>query len=493
MQYYNKLVQHFHKLSKFSHLYKICGWDQAALMPSGGNLARSESMAELAIYIHQLKSAPHLKEWFNKASNESLSNITKASLNEMTSQWEQATALPEKLVEAQSLAGSKCEHAWRTQRAENDWKGFSKNFAEVVLLAQEEAQIRSDLSEVTPYDSMLNLYEPGAETKKLNLLFEDIISWLPLLLKEVKEKQSLENHITPKGPFDIKQQQKLCHKIMTLLGFDFNHGRLDESIHPFCGGVPTDVRITTRYDKNDFMQSLMGVVHETGHARYEQGLPRDFSDLPVGHARSMGIHESQSLFFEMQMGRSSEFIQLITPFINKVFNTEKDPAFTHGNLRKLYTLVKADFIRVDADEITYPAHIILRYEIERDLINKKIRYQDIPELWDQKMQSYLGVSTQGNYKDGCMQDIHWTNGSFGYFPSYTLGAMYAAQFMATVNKKMNSSNLIKSGDFSLIFNWLDENIWKKASSLSTENLIIEATGEPLNTKYFKAHLENRYL
>lgn len=493
MKYYDKLVQHFQKLYKFSHLGAICGWDQSALMPSGGNQARSEAMAELAIYIHQLQSAPHLKEWFNKANDELLTHITKASLNEMRSHWEQATALPEKLVEAKSLAGSKCEHAWRTQRAENDWKGFSKNFAEVVSLSQEEAQIRSELSGLTPYDSMLNLYEPGAKTENLNFLFENIISWLPGLIKEVKEKQSLENYITPKGPFDIGEQKKICHEVMTLLGFDFNHGRLDESIHPFCGGVPTDVRITTRYDKNDFMQSLMGVVHETGHARYEQGLPRELIHLPAGHARSMGIHESQSLFFEMQIGRSSEFIQLITPVINKVFNTQKDPAFTHDNLRKLYTLVKTDFIRVDADEITYPAHIILRYEIERDLINKQISYQDIPEIWDQKMKSYLGISTQGNYKDGCMQDIHWTDGSFGYFPSYTLGAIYAAQFMATVNKKMKTNHIIKSGDLSPISSWLDKNIWKKASTLSTDSLVMEATGEPLNAKYFKAHLKNRYL
>ena len=498
MSHYQKLVSHFQTINNFSHLSAICGWDQAAMMPSGGNQARSEAMTELSIHIHRLSTQAELGDWIAEAENESLSNTEKASLREIKSSWQQATALPEDLVKAKSLAGSKCEHAWRTQRGENNWQGFSKNFAEVVNLSQQEAKIRAEKSfattaTTTPYDAMLDLYEPGTNTEFLNKLFSNVKTWLPELTQQVQQKQASENYQTPTGHFSISAQKALGKEVMTLLGFDFNHGRLDVSTHPFCGGVPSDVRMTTRYDESDFVSALMGTVHETGHARYEQGLPKSLAGLPVGNARSMGIHESQSLFFEMQLGRSGEFIERLAPMAAKAFDQENNPEFHIDNIKTLYTRVKPDFIRVDADEVTYPAHVILRYEIERDLINGEIHYQDIPELWDQKMQDSLGLSTKDNYKDGCMQDIHWTDGAFGYFPSYTLGAMYAAQFMATLKQKVDVDACVQSGDLSPVFNWLEENIWSKASTLSTDDLVTAATGEVLNAEHFKHHLEQRYL
>jgi carboxypeptidase Taq len=221
--------------------------------------------------------------------------------------------LPQRLVQAKSLAGSKCGHAWRTQRGENDWQGFSKNFAEVVLLSKEEALIRADAANKTPYDAMLDLYEPGTTSEQLDGLFGNLKTWLPDLTRQIQQRQSSQKFIKPTENYTTKQQNALGLDIMKLLDFDFNHGRLDISAHPFCGGTSQDVRITTRYDETDFVQSLMGIVHETGHARYEQGLPKILTGLPVGEARSMGIHESQSLFFEMQLGRSKEFIDQLVP------------------------------------------------------------------------------------------------------------------------------------------------------------------------------------
>ena len=493
MSHYQKLVQHAQKIDNFNHLAAISGWDQAAVMPSGGNEARSKAMAELSVLIHQLSTEPQLEDWFNEAEQESLSPTEKSSLREMKQRWQQATVLPQDLVQAKSLAGSKCEHAWRTQRKQNDWNGFAQNWQEVVNLSQQEAQIRADSLGTTPYDAMLSLYEPGTTSQSLDVVFENVKTWLPNLVDRVIEKQDKESVIYPKGRFPSSQQKALGLKAMKFLQFDFEHGRLDESVHPFCGGVPTDVRITTRYDENDFIQSLMGTIHETGHARYEQGLPKSLAGLPVGEARSMGIHESQSLFFEMQLGRSPEFINHLSAMARSEFQAGDQPAFSADNFRKLYTRVEKGFIRVDADELTYPAHVILRYEIERDLMNGNISYKDVPELWDQKMQAYLGLSTKDNYQNGCMQDIHWTDGAFGYFPSYTLGAMYAAQFMASMRKQVNVSEVIESGDLSLIFAWLDENIWKKASQFSTDDLVKQATGETLNAEHFKAHLKSRYL
>ena len=257
--------------------------------------------------------------------------------------------------------------------------------------------------------------------------------------------------------------------------------------------MPSDVRITTRYNETEFVQSLMGIVHETGHARYEQGLPKHLAGTPAGEARSMGIHESQSLFFEMQLGRSPAFIDHLARLAADHFGAHNDKVFQIDNIQKLYTRVKKDFIRVDADELTYPAHVILRYEIERDLMNGVIKHTDVPELWDEKMRASLGLSTKGNYQNGCMQDIHWTDGSFGYFPSYTLGAMYAAQFMATMKQSVDVDAAIRSGDLSPIFAWLQSNIWSKGSLLTTDELVKQATGETLNAKHFKAHLVQRYI
>ncbi len=491
--YFEKLSKHFVKMSRFAHLGAICGWDQAAMMPTGGNQARSEAMAELALHMHELQNKPELADWYDGAALEDLSFEQSASLREMRRVWQNSRIIPADLVEAKSLAGSKCEHAWRTQRGENDWDGFAKNFEHVVKLSQEEAQIRGEKNGTSPYDGMLNLYEPGMTTKALDGIFQNVKSWLPAMTQEIIEKQKSESIIDFENIFEEEKQKQLGLEAMKILGFDFDHGRLDASVHPFCGGIPSDVRITTRYDEADFEFALMGVVHETGHACYEQGLPKSLAGLPSGEARSMGIHESQSLFFEMQLGRSREFLELLSPSLQNLFGGQNSDAFGADNLVKSATRVKAGFIRVDADEATYPAHVILRYEIERDLMNGVIDYSDIPEIWNLKMQEALGVSTKGNYKDGCMQDIHWTDGAFGYFPSYTLGAMYAAQFKAAMAKQIDIDTIIKSKDLSPIFNWLNDAIWSKASLLSTDELVSAATGEVLNADHFKAHLMTRYL
>ncbi|MEZ9897710.1 carboxypeptidase M32 [Vibrio breoganii] len=493
MSAFQSLKDHFQKIDNFNHLSAICGWDAAAMMPSGGNEARSRAMAELSVHVHSLKTEPQLEEWFGKASEQPLSAQDSAVLQEMKRSWLMSNVLPAKLVEAKSLAGSKCEHAWRTQRGNDDWQGFSKNWQPVVELSQEEAQIRAEATGLSPYDAMLDIFEPGTNSESLTQIFDDVKSWLPSLIDTVIAKQSTEAIIESTGTFDTSKQKALGLEVMKLLQFDFKHGRLDESVHPFCGGVPEDVRITTRYDEKEFMQSLMGIVHETGHARYEQGLPSSLSGNPASEARSMGIHESQSLFFEMQIGRSAPFIGHLSQMATKQFISHDPALFEPSNLNKLYTRVKKDFIRVDADELTYPAHVILRFEIERDLINGKISYKDVPELWDSKMQSYLGLSTAGNYKNGCMQDIHWTDGAFGYFPSYTLGAMYAAQFMAAMRKTVDVDGALHAGDLSPIFTWLSDNIWSKGSLLTTDALVKAATGETLNPIHFKQHLKNRYL
>ena len=489
---YASLQSRFTRLHRYAHLAAMAGWDQATMMPSKGNEARAAAQAELEVLMHATLTDPALAQELQQAEQEAQTEFERASLREMRREWQQANLLPAALVEAQALAGARCEHAWRQQRGNNDWAGFLQNFREVVKLSRQEAQLLASAQGCTPYDALMNKYEPGMQSADIDRIFAAVKTWLPGLISQVMEKQATERLLLPQGSFPVEQQRELGLAVMGLLGFDFDAGRLDVSVHPFCGGVPEDVRITTRYREDDFMQSLMGIIHETGHARYEQGLPRDWLHLPVGHARSMGIHESQSLSFEMQLGRNPAFLSLISPLIGEHLGMQ--PAFAADNLALLYSRVHPGYIRVDADELCYPAHIILRYEIEKALIEGEIEAEDIPALWDEKMQSYLGVDTRGNYRQGCLQDIHWTDGSFGYFPSYTLGAMYAAQYFAVMRRSMpDLDQRIAAGELTAVFDWLDKNIWSQASRYSTAELVQGACGEALNPDYFRAHLQARYL
>ena len=489
---YQQLTRTFTRLSRFSHLSAMAGWDMFTMMPPGGSQARGEALAELSVLQHQILTDKNVAVWLEGAAQENLNDIEQANLREMTRQYQQAALLPEALVEAKSLAGSKCEHAWRSQRPANDWDGFAENLKEVVKLSREEARLRADAKGCSPYDALLDIYEPDMTSARLDELFGDLKTWLPDLLTQVVEKQAQQPLVAPQGPFPIDLQREIGVETMARLGFDFNGGRLDVSAHPFCGGVPEDVRITTRYDENELLSALLGVVHETGHARYEQNLPRNWPGQPVALARSTAIHESQSLFFEMQLGRSEAFLKQLLPSVVERFGDQ--PAFSESNFVAWNQRVKPGYIRVDADEVSYPAHVVLRYEIERALINGEIEVDDIPALWDEKMRSWLGLSTTGNYRDGCMQDIHWTDGGFGYFPSYTLGAMYAAQLFHAARKALpDLDTAIAAGDFSALFDWLRQNIWQHGSRFTTAQLIENATGEALNSRYFRQHLTARYL
>lgn len=491
-QHYTNLSRIFSRLSRFDHLNAIASWDMATMMPVNGSQARGEALAELSVLRHQILSDKKIALLIRDAEQENLDDIERANLNEIIRQYQNAILLPDSLVEEKSLVGSRCEHSWRTQRADNNWPDFATNLKEVVRVSREEARLRADAQGNSPYDALLDIYEPGMTSAKLDSLFGSLRSWLPDLLQTVLSKQASETVITPVGPFPTEKQRKLGLDTMNMLGFDFAGGRLDVSAHPFCGGVPEDVRITTRYNEDELLSALYCVIHETGHARYEQNLPRDWLGQPVALARSKAIHESQSLFFDMQLGRSTPFQQQLLPKLIAYFGPQ--PAFELSNLVKLTQRVKCGFIRVDADEISYPAHVVLRYEIERALIAGDIEVDDIPALWDEKMQQWLGLSTEGNYRNGCMQDIHWTDGSFGYFPSYTLGAMYAAQLFAAASRALPQlESQIASGDFGPLFTWLEQNIWRHGSRFSTSQLITNATGEDLNPLYFRKHLESRYL
>jgi len=489
---YDELCGIWNQLHHFGHLQSIAGWDQAAMMPPKGNVARANAMAEMDGLMHRMRTEPRLAHLLADAAGEGLDALQRANLNEIRREWRASNALPQALVEASSLAEARCEHAWRAQRPANDWPGFLGNFREVLRLGREAAQRLSDDTGLAPYDALMDQFEPGMTAVEVDRVFGDLQAWLPGLVQQVRERQARDTLLVARGPFPKAAQRALSLDVMALLGFDFEAGRLDESTHPFSGGVPEDTRLTTRYREDDLMPSLLGTIHETGHARYEQNLPREWLGQPVAHARSMGIHESQSLSFEMQLGRSRPFAGLLAPMLAARFGN--DPAFDPDALYRSMTRVTPGLIRVDADELTYPAHVILRYRIERALIEGSIEADDIPALWDEAMQSLLGLDTRGNYQDGCLQDVHWPSGMFGYFPCYTLGAMYAAQWFAAIRRQWPDLDArVARGELAPVFDWLRDNIWSQASRWSAAELAQRASGESLNPVHFRRHLEARYL
>ena len=489
---YDGLTQRYTRLHHYAHLSALASWDQAANMPPKGNDARAGALAEVATLMHRLRTDPEVGAQIERAEQEPLDEVARANLREIRREWRRATALPESLVERRELAVSRCEHAWRTQRPSNDWTGFVANFRDVLAVSREAAALLAERCGLSRYDALMDGFEPGMTSATLDCVFGDVRAWLPSLIEQVRAKQSSQTLVEPQGPFAIEHQRALCERLMRVLGFDFDAGRLDTSTHPFCGGVPEDVRMTTRFCTGEFITSLMGAVHETGHGRYEQNLPRALLGQPIAQARSMALHESQSLAFEMQLGNHRGFVRRLAPMCIEAFGGQ--PAFDADNLRRLLTRVQPGLIRVDADEVTYPAHVILRYEIERPLIEGEIEAEDIPALWDAKAMELLGLDTRGNYQDGPLQDVHWAEGLFGYFPCYSLGAMYAAQWFAAMRRSLPDVDArLDEGDFAPVFDWLREHIWCAASRWTTDELTRRASGESLNPAHFKAHLLARYL
>jgi carboxypeptidase Taq len=491
---YPQLVQQFERLAQIDHAITFLQWDQLVMMPSGGNEARAKSLAELTALHHEFLTDPKMGDLIQAARETGYSGDQQRSVIEMERVWRQAVCLPPDLVRAKSLAGSKCEHGWRTQRAENDWNGFLRNFREVVRLSREEAQARQAAAPhrfATPYDALLDLYCTGDDSNFMAAVFAELKQALPEMVTRVLDRQRPPTDGLA-GHYPVAAQKALSRKLMQRLGFDFDAGRLDVSKHPFSTGGRGDHRITTRYRETDFVQALMATAHETGHASYEAGLPAAWEGLPVGRARNMCIHESQSLLFEKHLFLSPAFTGHFAATIHDCLPAAR--RFPGDRIWAESVRVQPGKIRVEADEVTYPLHVILRFEIESGLMNGTTAAEEIPDLWDEKMTAMLGLSTAGNHTDGCLQDIHWTGGAFGYFPSYTIGAINAAQlFSAVCRVHPDWQDRLGRGDVHFLRSWLGEAVWQRGCLLDSQEILRSATGEGTHPKYLLDHLRSRYL
>lgn len=495
MQAYAILSARFARLGALGDAAGLLHWDRQTLMPAGAAEMRAEQLAHLAVIGHEILTAAETGDLIARSLDDaaSLGPWERANLREMRRAYLHAAAVPADLVAASSKASSHSGMIWREARARADFAMLAPALGETLRLQREVGVAKGSALGLDPYDALLDGYDPGMRRGTIDPLFAELRAALPDLIAAAHARQAREPAPLPlTGPFPVAHQKAVGERLMRAVGFDFERGRLDVSLHPFCGGATDDVRITTRYDDADATSALMGVLHETGHALYEQGLPAAWHHQPVGTARGMTLHESQSLLVEMQACRSEAFCAYLAPILAEAFGRE-GPAWSARNLYRCYTRVAPGFIRVDADEVTYPAHILLRYALETAMIAGDLAVSDLPGAFNDGLHDLLGLTVPDD-RQGCLQDIHWPSGSFGYFPTYTLGAMAAAQLFRTAREQVPSVPAdLTRGDFTALRGWLRDAVHARGSLLETDDLLTAATGKPLGAQDFMDHLRLRYL
>ncbi|MGA9027174.1 MAG: carboxypeptidase M32 [Steroidobacteraceae bacterium] len=491
---YQQLEQEFRRLHAFRGALSLLRWDAAVMMPRGSADVRGEQLAALETEHHALLTTPKVARLLERAEAgaSQLDDWPLANLREMRRQRDHAIATPPSLIARLAKATSRAEVFWVEARKAGNFKLFAPHLEEVVHLVRDKAALLGQARALAPYDALVDVFTPGISAADIDTIFTALSRKLPGLINSAIEQQAQSPPSTPVGKFTVARQRQLSVEVMKALGFPFDRGRLDESEHPFTEGVPGDIRITTRFDQSDPFTGLLGAVHETGHAMYDLGLPQQWRDQPVGRDRGLALEESQSLLFEMNLCRSRAFVKYLRPLLEKHLQVS-GAEWTEDNLYRHLIRVRRSLIRMDADELTYPVHIMLRYELEKKILEGELPVADLPEAWNANLEQRLGVRPTSDV-DGCLQDIHWAVGHFGYFPSYALGAVIAAQLNEALRAARPSlDEEIGAGQFGGVMDWLRDNVHGIGARLPVKELIKEATGKPLSAAAYLRYLEAKYL
>ena len=490
---YNSLVTRLQEISRLGAVMGLLHWDQEVIMPKGGADSRAKQISALAGIVHEKSTHAEVGKLLDKLGNcdaSGFNEIEKTNISEAQWAYNRSVRVPEELVREIAELGSRGHMVWIEARKENRFADFAPMLEKFVgLIKKRSGYIDPDKS---PYDVNIENFERGASMAQLDPLFDKLKSQLIPLISAIRDSESQPDSSFFEGEFPIERQEELGRRISEDMGFSFDHGRMDVSVHPFCGGGDsTDVRITTRYRLDSFVESLYAVIHETGHGLYEQGRMPDYRDLPASESLTMGVHESQSLFWERMVAQSKSFCSHYLNLFASVF-PEKLNGVSAQKFYEGINVCRPSFIRVEADEVTYPLHVILRYELEKGLFDGSVSVDQLPGLWNDKMEEYLGIRPPTD-REGVLQDVHWSSGAFGYFPSYTLGAMYASQFFNAMLKDLpTADSQIADGQFNNIKEWLNNNIHAKGTLYSSDELVRHVTGEPLNQDYFISYLKEKY-
>ncbi|KAJ1428083.1 putative carboxypeptidase [Ochromonadaceae sp. CCMP2298] len=482
---YDDTAKRLREIAHLEGISGLLGWDEMVLLPPGSSGCRGDQKAALAGVIYDKKTdatlGANLQQLHNAGA--ALTQVQNAVVRDSYKEYTRTTAIPKELAQRIALLETSAYEKWIVSRKAADFSIFAPSLQEWVDVNQQRANLIDPSS--PPYDVMLDMYEKGMKAERIDEIFSQVRAGLVPLISQLKTGTPPDSAWLA-GDYDVDVQAKMVRQISIDLGFDIDKGRLDVSVHPFTGGShPTDVRMTTRFKANDLTEGLTGAIHETGHAMYEQGrnLDPEWKNLPVSLAMSMGVHESQSLLWERLVALNRPFQHYLLPKIREFFPTFPTEATPESLYLAQNTMRDPSLIRVEADELTYTLHVILRYEIERGLVDGSIKVTDVPAVWNAKMLDYLGV-TPPDDAQGCLQDIHWAGGAMGYFPTYTLGAMMAVPGL---------EESLSKGEFAPLRLWLNEHLHRRGSlDASADDLMLAVTGKALDPQVYLRYLGEKY-
>ncbi|WP_267641979.1 carboxypeptidase M32 [Haloarchaeobius amylolyticus] len=487
MAAYDDLLDRYRRISNIGNAAGLLNWDQQVMMPDGGTPARSQQLAALSTTRHELLVSDETADLLDAAEAAGLEPAEQAVVREIRREYERETDVPSDLVDELTRTQSDAQETWQDAKAESDFESFAPTLRDLRDLHRDRAGYIDDAK--SPYAVLFEDGEPYLPLSRVEQVFEELKAELPDLIEAIRESES-EVAWPFEGSYDEDAQLALCRDALDFLGYDWDRGRLDTAPHPFMSGNQFDARITTRFKEGEPLDALTAAVHEFGHATYQLGLRDDAYATPLGEPRSSGVHESQSRFWENHVGRTRAFWEAFLPKF-----TDRFPQHADATVEDLYQAVNKvrpdNRIRVEADEITYHLHIILRCEIDRAFVEGDLAADEIPATWNEKMDQYLGVRPR-NDAEGCLQDIHWSYG-FAGFQNYTVGSVLAAQLEAAMEEDIGDLDAhIRRGEFEPMHEWLTENVHEHGCRYTTDELIEEATGEPLTAEYYLDHVREKF-
>lgn len=486
---YERLLSLGRELQLVNDAAALLGWDQEVLLPARGVAYRAEQLAWFSGYAHERFTAPQVGGWISEAeAAEAPDPVAAANLREWRHEYERAVRLPKALVQEFAEARVLAQSAWAEARKASDFARFAPHLEKLVALSREHAERWG--YEDCLYDALIDRFERGATARRLAATLESLREALVPVVEAATAREPFDRSKLA-GHYPVERQQAFNREVAESIGFDFEAGRIDTAVHPFCSGMaPYDTRLTTRYDEGDFLSSLFGVLHEAGHGLYEQGLPKDWRGQPVGNAVSLGIHESQSRLWENHVGRSAAFWEKWLPRAMHYFPNLA--GLTPEDLRAAVNQAERSHIRVEADEVTYDLHILLRFELEMAIFSGELAVADLPGEWNRRFESYFRLPV-GNDAEGCLQDIHWSMAIFGYFPTYSLGNLNAAHLSLAAKREASVAAGFETADYAPLLGWMRKHIHEAGSLHLPDDLVARAAGGPVTSDALISHLRERYL
>ncbi|MCH9609072.1 MAG: Thermostable carboxypeptidase 1 [Chlamydiales bacterium] len=497
MKSYQELFAQSKKIKLLESVSSLLGWDQETYMPKKATSNRAEQIALMTSLSHQERTSPTYKKLLSKLIDlesgeilvEGLKREQKAALKRWLFDYQKAAALPNEFVTTFAKLSSESMMVWQEARKNNSFKTFAPYLTKVLEMSRQKADYFGYATH--PYNALVDLFEPEMTVEQIDPLFAQLKETLSPFLKEILKKDPVDHHFLS-GNFSPEKQMEFGNFILKKIGYDLEAGRLDLSAHPMSIAMhPHDSRITTRTHSDALFDCISAVLHEAGHGFYEMGLDPKHYGSPLCESISLGIHESQSRLWETRIGQSKPFWKHFLPSLKKRFKTELD-SVTLPQFYRAINHVSPSFIRVESDEVTYSLHVILRYELEKELLTGKLTIKDLPEAWNHRMKTLFGI-TPKNDTEGCLQDVHWSMGCIGYFPTYALGNLYAAQFFNTFEEEHPDwGSQIEKGEFSFLKEWLKKNIHQHGRGYTATELVKKVTKKPLSTTPYLNYLKSKY-